>query len=133
MRTIRHAVVAAVFLLVAVNAGPAWALVDFSGEWAPRFWEDQPERVPGPELGNYLGVPINEAARMRGDTWDAAMQTLPEWSVLRETCRIELDRCSRPIGRIVWHIEARNNRGLVSANRRAIVQGRRLSAPRDNR
>jgi len=77
MRTIRHAVVAAVFLLVAVNAGPAWALVDFSGEWAPRFWEDQPERVPGPELGNYLGVPINEAARMRGDTWDAAMQTTP--------------------------------------------------------
>ncbi|HEY3044733.1 MAG TPA: hypothetical protein VGJ39_11945, partial [Vicinamibacterales bacterium] len=24
--------------------------VDFTGEWAPRFHEDQPERVPGPEL-----------------------------------------------------------------------------------
>jgi hypothetical protein len=60
-------------------ATPAWAQVDFSGEWAPRFWEDQPERVPGPELGNYLGIPINDAARMRGDTWDAAIQTLPEW------------------------------------------------------
>jgi hypothetical protein len=66
-------------LTVIFTAGPAWAQVDFSGEWAPRFWEDQPERVPGPELGNYLGIPINDAARMRGDTWDAAIQTLPEW------------------------------------------------------
>lgn len=62
-----------------LTATPAWAQVDFSGEWGPRFWEDQPERVPGPELGNYLGVPINDAARMRADTWDAAIQTLPEW------------------------------------------------------
>jgi hypothetical protein len=62
-----------------LTATPASAQVDFSGEWGPRFWEDQPERVPGPELGNYLGVPINDAARMRGDTWDAAIQTLPEW------------------------------------------------------
>jgi hypothetical protein len=47
---------------------PAIAQVDFSGEWAPRFFEDQPERVPGPELGDYLGLPINDAARMRADT-----------------------------------------------------------------
>ena len=32
-------------------AAPAFAQVDFSVEWAPRFYEDQPERVPGPELG----------------------------------------------------------------------------------
>jgi hypothetical protein len=24
---------------------------DLSGEWAPRFHEDQPERIPGPEIG----------------------------------------------------------------------------------
>ena len=58
---------------------PAAAQVDFSGEWAPRFHEDQPERVPGPELGDYLGLPINDAARMRADNWDAAVPTLPEW------------------------------------------------------
>ncbi len=67
------------FIAALLLATPAWAQIDFSGEWAPRFWEDQPERVPGPELGNYLGIPINAAARMRGDTWDAAIQTLPEW------------------------------------------------------
>ncbi len=58
---------------------PAVAQVDFSGEWAPRFYEDQMERVPGPELGDYLGMPINAAARMRADTWSASMMTLPEW------------------------------------------------------
>ena len=67
------------FLSAALIASPASAQVDFSGEWAPRFWEDQPERVPGPELGDYLGIPVNDAARMRADTWDASIQTLPEW------------------------------------------------------
>src|SRR4030081_3283961 len=53
--------------------------LDFTGEWAPRFYEDQPERVPGPELGDYLGIPINETARLRGDNWQASIQTLDEW------------------------------------------------------
>ena len=63
----------------AIAAVPALAQVDFSGEWAPRFYEDQLERVPGPELGDYLGIPINDADRMRGDTWSASLLTLPEW------------------------------------------------------
>jgi len=66
-------------LSAAMVCVPAFAQVDFSGEWAPRFFEDQPERVPGPELGDYLGIPINDAARMRGDTWSASLLTLPEW------------------------------------------------------
>src|SRR5436190_12431448 len=57
---------------------PAFAQVDPSGEWAPRFHEDQPERIPGPEIGDYLGLPINEAARLHGDSWDASLLTLPE-------------------------------------------------------
>jgi len=62
-----------------VMLSPAFAQVDFSGEWAPRFYEDAPERGPGPELGDYLGIPINDADRMRGDTWSASLITLPEW------------------------------------------------------
>ena len=65
--------------LVLLAALPAFAQVDFSGEWAPRFHEDQPERVPGPELGDYLGLPINEAARTRAYSWEASLLTLPEW------------------------------------------------------
>lgn len=76
MSSMRRLLVAVALLLAAT---PAYAQVDFSGEWAPRMWEDQPERVPGPELGDYLGLPINEAARLRAAAWDASIQTLPEW------------------------------------------------------
>jgi len=65
-------------ILVGVAAVPALAQIDPSGEWAPRFHEDQPERIPGPEIGDYLGLPINDAARLRGDSWDASLLTLPE-------------------------------------------------------
>ena len=37
---------------------PAFAQIDLSGEWNPVFHEDQPERIPGPEIGDYLGLPI---------------------------------------------------------------------------
>jgi hypothetical protein len=57
---------------------PALAQMDLSGEWAPRFHEDQPERLAGPEIGDYLGLPINDAARLRGESWDASLLTLPE-------------------------------------------------------
>src|SRR5688572_18007619 len=50
---------------------PAFGQVDFSGEWAPIYHEDAPERLPGPELADYTGIPLNEAGRMRGDTYDA--------------------------------------------------------------
>jgi cyclase len=65
--------------LALIAALPMAAEVDFSGEWSPRFYEDQPERVPGPELGDYLGMPLSEAGRMRATTWDASLMTLPEW------------------------------------------------------
>jgi hypothetical protein len=69
----------ALFAVILLAGAPAWAQVDFSGEWAPRFWEDQLERVPGPELGDFLGIPISDAARLRAEAWDASIQTLPEW------------------------------------------------------
>jgi hypothetical protein len=52
-------------------ATPLPAQVDFAGEWAPLYHEDYPERIPGPELGDYMGIPINDAARLRADSYDA--------------------------------------------------------------
>jgi hypothetical protein len=57
---------------VAVLApGSALAQVDFTSEWAPIYHEDAPERLPGPELGDYSGLPINEAGRLAADSYDA--------------------------------------------------------------
>ena len=66
----------ALFLTV-MAALPAAAQVNLSGEWAARQHEDQLERGPGPELGDYLGIPVNDAARLRGDSWDPSRITLP--------------------------------------------------------
>src|SRR5688572_3859759 len=57
---------------------PTFAQIDPTGEWAPRFHEDNAERLGGPEIGDYLGIPINDAARLRAETWDADILTLPE-------------------------------------------------------
>ena len=58
---------------------PARAQVDLTGEWEVRFHEDLVERIEGPPVGDYLGLPINEAARLRAESWDASLHTLPEW------------------------------------------------------
>jgi len=57
--------------LLLAGAAPAAAQVDFSGQWAPVYHEDNPERIPGPELADYTGLPLNEAARLQADSWDA--------------------------------------------------------------
>ncbi len=59
-------------------AAPATAQVNLSGDWGPRQHEDQPDRGPGPELGDYTGLPITDGARLAADTWDASRLTLRE-------------------------------------------------------
>jgi hypothetical protein len=67
MRVTRWLLLATVLTL----PSPAAAQVDFSGQWAPVYHEDNPERIPGPELGDYTGLPLNDAARLQADSWDA--------------------------------------------------------------
>jgi cyclase len=64
---------------------PLSAQVLLAGEWVPRTHEDQPERGPGPFLGDYLGLPINDAARQRAESWDASRLTLQE-----HQCRVHI-------------------------------------------
>ena len=65
--------------LSAVFSAPLIAQVDLTGEWGMRMHEDQVERIMGPEIGDELGLPINDAARLREESWDASLYTLPEW------------------------------------------------------
>ena len=57
---------------------PAFAQLDLTGIWSPVFHEDQPERIPGPELADFLGLPINQAARQWALAWDPSRLTAPE-------------------------------------------------------
>jgi hypothetical protein len=78
----RRIPVAATLLSVglALGARPASAQVNLVGYWNPLFDEDFVERIPGPDIGDYAGLPINDAERLRADTWDASLLTLPEHS-----------------------------------------------------
>jgi hypothetical protein len=72
MLKVHRAAVLAAVLAVVSAATPARAQeIDFTGSWVPIFHEDGPERIPGPELADYAGLPINDAARLRGDSYDA--------------------------------------------------------------
>jgi hypothetical protein len=121
--------VAVVLFAVSLVSAPAFAQVDFSGEWAPRLWEDQPERVPGPELGDYLGLPINDAARQRAAAWDASIQTLPEWQcrphsadyIWRGPSNLRISKEVDPVSReiVAFHAE-----WLRSVDRPVYMDGR---------
>jgi hypothetical protein len=67
-------------VLVSLTLAPsaAFAQADLSGSWGARFSEDQPERIPGPELGDFLGLPITDGARQWALSWDPSRLTLPE-------------------------------------------------------
>ncbi len=57
----------------------AFAQFDISGYWRALIHEDQPERIPGPDIMEYVGLPINEAARLAGMSWDPAQLAMPEF------------------------------------------------------
>jgi hypothetical protein len=96
-------------------SAPAFAQMDFSGEWNPIHQEDQPERAAGPDVGDYTGIPINDAARMRGDTWAASIQTLPEWQcrphsadyIWRGPSQLKITKETDPVTRQIkaFHVE----------------------------
>jgi glyoxylase-like metal-dependent hydrolase (beta-lactamase superfamily II) len=65
-------------LALVIVASPAFAQVSFVGDWSGRYHEDQPDRVPGEEPGDFSGLPINDAARMFGDSWDVARHSVLE-------------------------------------------------------
>jgi hypothetical protein len=69
----------AVFVCAMLSSASTFAQTDFSGMWGQRYYEDQEERAPGGELGDYTGLPLNDAARLRADSWDASLYGIAEW------------------------------------------------------
>ena len=89
-----------VALLVLLIAAPASAQTNLSGVWNNLgiLNEDWPDRLPGPELGDYAGLPVNDAVRARADAWDASLITLPEYQ-----CRVHpSDYVSSFAGLRIW-------------------------------
>jgi len=57
-------------------------VLDITGMWSGGLGtqEEQPLRGdPGVEVGEFAGMPINEAARQHGNSWQPTWGSLPEW------------------------------------------------------
>jgi hypothetical protein len=77
MRTIGVRVLLSLAALI-VSVGSAFAQIDLEGNWVQKTHEDWIEEAPGPDLVDYLGLPINEAARTRALSYSASQLSLPE-------------------------------------------------------
>ena len=73
-----HAVTLVGAWLACIGGTTAGAQTNLIGYWNPLFHEDVDERIPGPSIGDYLGLPITDAARLRAEAWDASLLSMPE-------------------------------------------------------
>ena len=66
-------------LLLALTAMslPAFGQADFAGVWNGLANEDKEPRDPW--VGEYAGIPLSEAGKMRANTWAASQWLLPVW------------------------------------------------------
>jgi hypothetical protein len=83
--------VALLVLIATVCAGGrGFAQTDLAGQWRPLLHEDIGHRLDeasaapgisgagGPWIGDYTGLPINDAARYKAESWDARIYTAKE-------------------------------------------------------
>jgi len=97
---------ALILLLFGLAVLPLRAQVDLTGQWSPRVYNDHMD------IGDYTGIPLNDAARLRAESFHPEQLDLPEnlcrphpidiglrVSVSQLQITNELDRDSRePIG-----------------------------------
>jgi hypothetical protein len=127
-RCVRRAQLA---LLAILLSSPAFAQVDLSGEWVPVRAEDN---TGNPELGDWVGLPLNDAARARSSAWDASIYTLPEWQcrphgsayISRGPSQLKIWKDVDPVSRDVtsWRME-----WLRSVERPIYMDGRPHPSP----
>jgi len=83
----------------ALLAGHAMAQTNLAGVWGMTLTEDFPDRLPGPELGDYAGLPLNAADRARAQSWSASILSLPDYQ-----CRVHPSDYANSFADIrIWH------------------------------
>jgi hypothetical protein len=92
--------------------GTVTAQVNLAGQWIGSYHEDEPDRLPGPELGDYGGLPINAADRMRARAWSASILSLPLYQ-----CRVHpVDYASSFAQIRIWETVDPATQALIAIN-----------------
>src|SRR5215204_4963306 len=76
VRTMSRAAIPLALLITL--AAPASAQVDLSGTWSVRMHEDWMERWPGPDPGDFTGMPLNEDGRAWAQSYSPSQLSMPE-------------------------------------------------------
>ena len=79
-------------LLLVLSGRSAWAQVDFTGEWSPRKYNTHRD------IGDYTGIPLNEAGKLRAASWEPNQVDLPE-NICRRHPPSSGSAWARPISR----------------------------------
>jgi hypothetical protein len=102
------------FCLLANQTATAQAST-FDGYWFPIFHEDNLERGQGPPAGDYTGIPLNDAGRLRADSWDPSLLTVPEHQCKPHPAFYGF----RAVGAMrMWHDRDERSQELLSINTR---------------
>ena len=109
---------------------PAFAQLDLTGIWSPVFHEDQPERIPGPELADFLGLPINAAARQWALAWDPSRLTAPEHQCQVHTVAYMY---RGPLLLRIWEERDPQTQALIALRQYIRVSSSRMSVPLPSR
>jgi hypothetical protein len=98
-------------LLAVISAAPgARAAIDLSGVWLIIYHEEWLEVGTGPDIGDYAGLPINEAARRRALAWHPSLINLPE----RQCAELPLEYTNVWSHTRLWHEYKRDTQELVA-------------------
>ena len=121
-----------VLVALSILASPAvFAQADFVGNWVGIYHEDNPERIPGPELGDYLGMPITPAARLAADSYDAdRISIVPEYQcrphggdyMMRGLANMRVDEMLEPNSQLAMGLHLRM--GFQEMERTIYLDGR---------
>jgi hypothetical protein len=80
--SVRPTLAASLLALVVLTAPVEGQQVDLAGMWSGTLGnhEELPLRGdPGVEVGEYVGIPLNDAARQHAESWTPTMHSLLEW------------------------------------------------------
>jgi len=125
MMTERISRIALAALVVALAfSNRALAQIDLSGRWRPLYHEDvghrlddpaaggpgTPEGAGGPRIGDYSGLPINDAARLKADSWDPRINEAAEHQTV-----------VHPAAYWIWGGGGMRIRDVVDENTQAVI------------
>ncbi|HXP83628.1 MAG TPA: MBL fold metallo-hydrolase [Bryobacteraceae bacterium] len=115
-------------LVLLIAAGPTFAQIDLSGEWAGTFHEDLQHRG-GVRLADYTGLPLNEAGWRKAQSWDEAARSTEERQCIPHVATYAFRgpatlRFTKVIDRVTGELQAYNLDGSYGRPRTIWMDGR---------